>query len=57
MDILISSNLERLIFELTNRDDIKTSEYMNSLKSNGMYSPEIINPDIDTFTAYFSTEA
>ena len=57
MDILISSNLERLIFELTNRDDIKTSEYMNSLKSNGMYSPEIINPDIDTFTAYYSTEA
>ncbi len=57
MDILVSSNLERLVFELTNRDDIKTAEYMNSLKSEGIYSPEIINTDINMFAAYYSTEA
>lgn len=37
MDILISSNLERLIFELTGRDADKTREKMVSLKEKGYY--------------------
>lgn len=38
MDILISSNLERLIFELTGRDSTVTAERMNELKKVGKYS-------------------
>ena len=38
MDILISSNLERLIFEISNRNTIATSEKMAELKINGKYS-------------------
>lgn len=38
MDILISSNLERLIFELSNRDFSLTSSRMKELKSFGKYS-------------------
>lgn len=38
MDILISSNLERLIFEVSGRDATLTAERMNSLKSEGEYS-------------------
>ncbi len=38
MDILISSNLERLIFELSSRDDKLTAERMEQLKNSGTYS-------------------
>lgn len=38
MDILVSSNLERLIFEICGRDDKLTAERMNDLKVNGKYS-------------------
>jgi threonine synthase len=38
MDILISSNLERLIFEVSGRDATLTAERMNSLKSEGEYT-------------------
>ncbi len=38
MDILISSNLERLIFELSSRDDALTAERMAELKEKGVYS-------------------
>lgn len=37
MDILISSNLERLVFELTGRDGVKTAGLMNALKTEGAY--------------------
>lgn len=37
MDILISSNLERLLFELTGRDDKRLSSMMNALKTEGVY--------------------
>ena len=37
MDILISSNLERLVFELSSRDDRKTAERMAALKKDGKY--------------------
>ncbi len=44
MDILISSNLERLLFEISGRDDKAVSELMNNLKTNGYYTL-----DFDTF--------
>lgn len=38
MDILISSNLERLLFEINNGDDLLTEELINNLQSNGKYT-------------------
>jgi threonine synthase len=38
MDILISSNLERLLFELTGHDPLPINNWMNSLKETGKYS-------------------
>ncbi len=38
MDILISSNLERLLFELSGRNDALIAERMEKLKSDGIYS-------------------
>ena len=37
MDILISSNLERMLFEISGRDDKKTTEWQKSLKETGKY--------------------
>lgn len=37
MDILISSNLERLLFELCGRDTAKVRELMESLRTSGRY--------------------
>jgi len=45
MDILISSNLERLLFELTEQDAAKTSRWMEDLKETGNYT-------IDSKTAH-----
>lgn len=43
MDILVSSNLERLIFEITGRDDEKNRQLMEALSSRGNYqiTPEM----------------
>lgn len=38
MDILVSSNLERLVYELSGRDSTVTERRMNDLKKNGRYS-------------------
>ena len=38
IDILISSNLERLLFELADRNDATVREWMGSLKEKGMYA-------------------
>jgi len=43
MDILISSNLERLLFELSGRDDELVAWYMQQLSETGSYS---VNPMI-----------
>jgi len=43
MDILISSNLERLLFETTGHDAVKVSAWMEQLKNQGRY-------EIDTET-------
>ncbi len=37
MDILISSNLERLLFELLGRDDKRLAQKMSALKTEGVY--------------------
>lgn len=47
MDILISSNLERLLFHVTDGDDTKVRSWMDSLKENGRYEvPEAIKEKI-----------
>ena len=38
MDILVSSNLERLLFEASGRDSNKTKKLMNELEHKGVYS-------------------
>ena len=57
MDILVSSNLERLIFHLTNDDDVKTAKLMQDLQTTGEYE---ITPDmlaqLDGFYADFADE-
>lgn len=37
MDILVSSNLERLLFEITGRDPLQVKEWMRSLQEKGAY--------------------
>ncbi len=58
MDILISSNLERLLFELTDHDSTYIVKWMNQLKNDGRYT---VDPDIhkkisNIFWSDFSTE-
>ncbi|MCH5190913.1 MAG: threonine synthase [Oscillospiraceae bacterium] len=43
MDILISSNLERLLFHLCGEDDTQIKEWMSQLAENGKYS---VNDDV-----------
>ena len=43
MDILISSNLERLLYELADKDDKLIAELMNELKNKGRY---VINKEM-----------
>lgn len=38
MDILVSSNLERLLYKFAGCDDAKTKQWMNTLKSEGVYT-------------------
>ncbi|MDP4180628.1 MAG: threonine synthase [Bacillota bacterium] len=59
MDILISSNLERLLFEITEHDSWLITEWMKSLKEEGVYT---IDPDTKkkiskNFWGGFTTEA
>ena len=55
MDILISSNLERLLFMMSNNDKEYISNIMNSLSTNKKYSIEktMLNNINDTFLGYF----
>ena len=57
MDILISSNLERLLYFTAGSE--KTAEYMASLKENGAYriSPELLEKINETFIGYYADEA
>ncbi|MER0122874.1 threonine synthase [Streptococcus sp. ZJ93] len=57
MDILVSSNLERLIFHLLGNDAAKTAELMTALSREGQYQLDPVNPEIlDLFAAEWATE-
>jgi threonine synthase len=59
MDILISSNLERLIFELSGRDTALTEKRMEELKNNGVYKvskDEKLTLDKEFFAGYTDEE-
>lgn len=58
MDILVSSNLERLIFHLVGNDALKTKELMESLVATGEYQLSDFDADIlDLFAAAYADEA
>lgn len=57
MDILVSSNLERLIYLITGEDSGKTKELMEGLKGNGSYSiTEEMAAKLEDFEVGFATE-
>ena len=58
IDILISSNLERLLFELAHRDDALVRKWMGELKEKGMYAlPQSALDELkQTFSAGWCTE-
>lgn len=57
MDILVSSNLERLIFHLVGNDAQKTKALMEALVSEGLYTLEDADSSIlELFEAGFATE-
>lgn len=57
MDILISSNLERLIYQIAGGDAKKDQELMNDLKSKGVYAiTEEMKKNLADFDAGYATE-
>lgn len=57
MDILVSSNLERLIFHLTDDDDQATAQFMSDLESKGEYRiTDDMQAQLKDFFAGFATE-
>ena len=54
MDILVSSNLERLLFHLSGKDDLLIDKNMKQLSSDGYYKMDDI--DFDLFYGDYSTE-
>ena len=57
MDILISSNLERLIYMIAGQDAEKNSELMQALKSKGVYElTDEMKANLDDFAAGYATE-
>ena len=57
MDILISSNLERLIYLIAGEDADKNSELMKSLKSEGVYVlTDEMKANLKDFAAGYATE-
>ena len=58
MDILISSNLERLIFEITGRDSDKVNALMTSLKEDGEYVIDlgVLRREFSVFDAGYADE-
>lgn len=58
MDILISSNLERLIYLITGQDTDKIQEFMSALKSQGAYEiTSDMKNELGDFEAGYATEA
>ena len=58
MDILISSNLERLLYALSGENDAQVADYMAQLNASGRYevSEDIKEQIRDLFAAGFTTE-
>lgn len=57
MDILISSNLERLIFRITGNDVQKNRAFMEALKEEGRYEiPEEMKKELACFYGGYATE-
>ena len=57
MDILISSNLERLIYKIAGNDADKNNELMNSLKVNGKYDiTDDMKKQLDDFYGNYASE-
>ncbi len=58
MDILVSSNLERFIFEIIDRDDEKMGQLMNQLKEKGKFvlDEKYLNRIKKLMTGDFATE-
>ncbi|MBQ0058634.1 MAG: threonine synthase [Lachnospiraceae bacterium] len=57
MDILISSNLERLIYHLCGNDPVKNKEFMTALVSGGEYTiTEEMREGLKCFVGGFATE-
>ena len=58
MDILISSNLERLLYKIAGNDAAKTAELMKALSGNGVYTiTEDMKKALTDFYGNFATEA
>lgn len=57
MDILVSSNLERLLYFASDRNSEEVSQYMTSLSENGKYTlTESTRKNLQKFTAKFATQ-
>ncbi|MBQ1547950.1 MAG: threonine synthase, partial [Lachnospiraceae bacterium] len=57
MDILISSNLERLIFRLTGEDAKKNASFMKALSESGKYEiTDDMRKELSAFYGGFATE-
>lgn len=58
MDILVSSNLERLLFLLSGNDDRLVKELMNDLNTKGIYkiSDDILSKIKEHFVAYYADQ-
>ena len=57
MDILISSNLERLIYTIAGQDAVKNAELMKQLKETGEYKiTDEMKAKLDDFVGGFATE-
>lgn len=57
MDILISSNLERLVYLIANSDAAKNQEFMQQLKTTGTYEvTEEMKANLYDFAAGYATE-
>lgn len=57
MDILISSNLERLIYRIAGNDAVKNKELMTSLNTKGEYTiTDAMKRELDDFYGNYATE-
>ncbi|MDF2533000.1 MAG: thrC, partial [Clostridia bacterium] len=58
MDILISSNLERLLYEISDHDEVLIKDLMHKLSTEGMYEiPDMMKQQLKDFYGDYSTEA